>query len=195
MQLKTNDPIVSPVDSADFINWARLDSDDPTVAPLLISATAIVISFLKQDLINREWTLTHQDWPIAGTAAWPSISRQTYRVKARIDLPYAMLQSVTSVKVNGELSTDYDTIKGKPDQLEFDDYSVSDGDNPALEVVYTAGFGETADDVPDEIKNAIMMVGTYLHSHNGMCDYGDAVKMSGAAALLTPYAVCGGMVL
>lgn len=195
MHIVTDDALVSPVSDSELIDYARLDSDDPTVSTVLLSATSIVFAFLKQDLLTRTWTLTYKDWPICGTDTYPSLSRQNYAYKQRIELPYTNLLSVTSVTVNGELFTDYQAIKGKPYSLEFDSIGYANDDGDALVIVYDAGFGALASDVPQPIKNAVLMVATYLHSHNGMCDFGDALSMSGAKQLLTPYAVKAGIVI
>ena len=195
MDIVTDDALVSPVSDSELIDYAKLDSDDQTVSTVLLSATSIVFAFLKQDLLTRTWTLTYKDWPICGTDTYPSLSRQNYAYKQRIELPYTNLLSVTSVTVNGELFTDYEIVKGKPYLLDFDSIGYANDDSDALVVVYDAGFGALASDVPQPIRNAILMTATYLHSHNGMCDFGDALSMSGAKQLLTPYAVKAGIVI
>lgn len=195
MNIETADPLVSPVFASELANYAKLDSDDPMIETVLLSATSAVFSFLKQDLTARTWTLTHHDWPICGTPYEKSISPQNYKHKMRIELPYTNLVEVDNVLINGEVVTDYEIIKGKPYMLEFDNIGYTTTDSDALVVTYKAGFGTNSADVPQTIRNAIMMAAGYMHAHNGACDYNDALAMSGAKQLLTPYAVKAGLVI
>lgn len=195
MYISTSDLLVSPVSANDLADFARLESDDPVIDTALLSATSIVFSYLKQDLLTRTWTLTHKDWPIEGTVTEPSIGRQNYAYKTRIELPYTNLINVDSVTVNGEAYTDYQIISGKPYSLEFDKIGYTQDDSDALVVVYSAGFGANSSDVPRAIRNAILMAASYIYNHNGTCDYADALTMSGAIQLLTPYAVNAGFVI
>lgn len=195
MHIYTDDPLISPVSSDELVDWARLDSDDPMIDGALIAATSAVIAFLKLDLINRTWTLIHEDWPITGTMSCPSISRQTYSPKRRIELPYANLVSITEVLLNGEEETEYRVIKGKPYRIQLDSLGYTTSDSDALEVTYVAGYGVSANDVPAPIKQAILMTATYIISHNGECDAGNAISMSGAKPLLVPYAVRAGITI
>lgn len=196
MNIETNEPLVSPVFASELVRYARLDSDDPMIDTVLLSATSAVFSFLKQDLTTRTWTLTYKDWPIEGTTSTASsISRQNYAYRQRIELPYANLVSVESVTVNGEIVTDYQVIKGKPYMVEFDTIGYTQDDNDALVVTYKAGFGDSTADVPQAIRNAIMMTASYIHAHNGACDYTDALNASGAKQLLIPYAAKAGIVI
>lgn len=195
MNIVTNDALVLPVTASELADWAKLDDSDPAITVALYAATSAVISFLSLDLIQRTWTLTHEDWPTVGTVKTPSLSPQVAGYKTVIDLPYANLISITSVEVNGEAYTDYREVKGKPAKLRFDSVAWHDSDNPAIEVVYEAGYGATTDDVPAPIKQAILMAASYMYNHNGMCDAGDMLTMSGAKQVLIPFAVNGGIAI
>lgn len=193
--IETLDPLLTPVPAEDLVDWARLDSDDPKIESCLLIATSQVISFLQLELLPRTFTLIHQDWPIVGTVSCPSLSRNNYAHLSRIDLPFTNLVSITSVKVGGDLITtdDYSTIPGKPYQIEFDQIVFSDDDNPAIEIVYVAGY-ENFSKVPEPIKQAIKIVATFIHANSGGCDSSNAVNKSGASELLRQYAVMGGLV-
>ena len=192
----TNDRLVSPATAQELIDWARLDSDDPKINASLLSATQSVISFLRLELLPRTYTLTYEDWPTVGTTGGSRLSKSTYASKTRIDLPYANLLSIASVTVNGAavLAADYRVIAGKPAQIQFDSIGYNETDNAALVVVYSAGYGATFANVPQPIIQAIVMCAAYVHMHSGGCDAGQAIKMSGAAEMLRPFAVMGGMV-
>jgi hypothetical protein len=195
MHLHTDDVLQSPVFASELVAFARLDDDDPLIDTALLSATQAVFAFLKQDLLTRTWTLTHRCWPSVGTSRYPSISPQQSRLNLCVELPYTNLVSVDSVLVSNEESTDYRVLSGKPYALEFSNFAYSDYDSDALVITYKAGFGDNTDDVPQPIRNAIMMAAGYIHAHNGSCDYTDALTASGAKQLLVPYAVKAGIVI
>jgi hypothetical protein len=197
INIVTLDPLVAPVTDQELVDWARLDSDDPKIGPSLIMGTSLVISFLSLDLLQRTYTLTHDDWPTVGTLSGSKLSRQTYANKTRIDLLYANLLSITTVKVNNELQTtdDYRLIAGKPWQIEFQTFSTATAyykEFPAIEIEYEAGYA-LATSIPDPIKQAVLLTASHLIMNSG-CIVTNAVKDSGAAELLRPYAVNAGMV-
>lgn len=189
--IETLDPLVSPASAQELIDWARLDSDDPKIAGSLLAATRIVISFLKLELLPRTYTLTYEDWPTVGTTTGRTLSAASYQNKLRVDIPYANLLSVTSVKVNGDvLPTDcYKIIKGKPDKIQFETIGYNNLDTAAIEMIYSAGFTT----VPAPIVQAVVMAAAYVHAHAGGCDSGSALNESGAVELLRPYAVMAGL--
>ena len=196
INIVTVDPLVAPVANQELIDWAKLDSDDPRIGPSLIMGTSLVISFLSLDLLQRTWTLTHDDWPTVGTVSGSKLSKQTYANNTRVDLLYANLLSITTVKVNNELLTtdDYRLIAGKPWQIEFQTFSTAASyfkEFPAIEIVYEAGYALAAD-IPEPIKQAILMTASYLVANSG-CSVGDAIKGGGADYLLQPFAVNAGL--
>jgi len=192
----TTDPLIAPVSAEDLVDWARLDSDDPKINTSLLLATSAVISFLKLELLPRDYTLTYEDWPTVGMAKGLYLSRKPYGNQFRVDLPFANLVSIASVKINGDLvaPADYRVLPGKPYQIQFDIIGYNDLDNAALEIVYTAGYGPAFADIPETVRQSILIVAAYIHAHSGGCDSGQALNMSGAAELLRPYAVTGGIV-
>lgn len=193
----TTDALVSPATAQQLIDWSKLDSDDPNIESSLLVATRLVISFLSLELLPRTYALTYEDWPTIGTAGGSKLSMSTCAYKSRVDLPYANLLSITSVTADGEVLTtdDYRILPGKPYQIDFDSIYTSNDDNPALEVVYSAGYGAASADVPEPIIQAIVMCAGYIHSHAGGCDTGNALKASGASEILTPYAVTAGIAI
>src|SRR5690554_5448568 len=187
-QARTSDPLVSPVDAGDLADWLALDSADPLLDPLLVSASDAVINHLGLDLLAREWTYTLWDWPIAGTPTSPSLSRQATRLDRDIRLPYANLLDVVSVTSYGAAVAN---VVERDDSIILprgvERYAYQLNEAPALEVVYSAGYGELADDVPEGVKTAIKMLAAYMYEHRGECDATDALRKSGARELLAPY--------
>jgi uncharacterized phiE125 gp8 family phage protein len=196
MYLNTVEEIRSPVSARSLIDWARLDENDPTVTSCLNIATSLVISYLKLDLLNRTWSLKFKEWPSVGTYMRDSISPNTLYARSIIELPNANLQSITSVKINNVLTTDYTVLDVNPAAIQFDDIATHDSDNYALEIEYIAGYGTNQNDVPMPIRDAILMTAAYISENRGGCSAGgSALDMSGAKMLLSSYAIRGGIVL
>lgn len=196
----TTDPLVPPVYPSELADWVRGDESDPLYKGLLISATSVVIAALRRDLINRTWNLTYQTWPTGGTLSIPSISPDSSYYLNEIELPYTNLIVVDAVISYGELKTtdDYSIIDLLPAKLCFCNSALSgyysNCDDAALEVQYVAGYGESQESVPEEIRQAILMVAGYMYLHRG-CSAKDALSMSGADEVLTPFKICAGIVI
>ena len=184
MTARTNDPLVSPVTNAEAADFIGVDSTDPILPGLLLSATDAVIRAIQYDLEPRDWTLTLWDWPTIGTRTAPNIGRAMYEFKREIELPYAALISVESVTAYGNPVADFIQRENSivlSRGLARETYA--DNEDPAIVVEYRAGF----DPVPEPIKQAILMVMAFLFEHRGACDGQEALWRSGAKSLLTPW--------
>ena len=183
---ETAEHTVSPVPLADALEFASLPGPtDPLMEALLIAATDAVINYIGFDLLTREWTLTHWDWPTYGTLAARNLGQPTGSFAREISLPYARNATVVSVTSYGEPQLTF-TNRGRSIVLRGSD---RDGfnDEPAIVVVYEAGFGADPSDVPAQIRQAILMLAAWLYEHRGQCDAPDGVQKSGAASILTPW--------
>ena len=175
MQATPQTPTISPVATADFADYLGVAASDPLLPGTLIAATDAVIEHINHDLTPRTW--------VARTYVEGFRERQLSREHERAvwyDLPYTGLLSVASVTVDGE-PVDYQTVFVRPGKIKLDNPYVTG----AIEVTYSAGFNA----IPTTILEAIKMVGAYLYEHRGMCDVGDAVRLSGAATVLRRFRV------
>jgi len=188
MQSIPSTPVTPVITDQQLADWLRLDDlTDPLITPLATAATAGVIEYLNRNLITREFTLTAQDWPTAGTPT-AGMSPSLGGFVLNILLPYSnsmadVANAVTAVTVNGDAYTDYN-LRG--DEIVFDGFTSHDDDEPAFVVVYDAGYSDI-DAVPEAIVTAVTMVAAYMYEHRGMCTAADAINNTGAAMLLTPY--------
>lgn len=187
MKARTIEPIQPPVTVDDVADFLVLpDSSDPGLTGVLIAATSAVIERLGYDLKAREWTATQWDWPVTGTRISPSLAKGTYKLQREISLPYAGILDVLDVELYGmpaEFVQRDDSIVIQPKIRE--DYFKTN-EHPAIFVRYRAGFGETAEDVPQAIKEALIMLAGYMYEHRG-CKIQDAMSLSGAGVVLAPY--------
>ena len=181
-------PVVSPVTNQELADWIRVDATDPVLPGLLIAATSYVIERLQSELINRARVVYYQDWPLVGRNYGGTISRSEARAQEQIKLPYSTLVSVEELKLYGVATTGYKIQQTTPGMILIEDIQYAiDSDKVAIECSYTAGYGATADDVPEAIKIAITMLAAFMYEHRGSCDAQQAFAMSGAKELLTPY--------
>ena len=81
-----------------------------------------------------------------------------------------------------------DLLKGKPFIIRFDTFPTItlDEDELTLDVTYTSGYG-TIDDVPINIKMAVLNLAAYMYEHRGECDAAQALYKSGAADMVVNY--------
>lgn len=183
---ETDAPTVPPVTLADASAFLALpDATDPILGAMLVAATDAVINYIGFDLLTREWTLTHWDWPAYGTMQARNLGGVTGSYAREISLPYARNAVVSSVVSYGDAVTEF-VNRGRYIVLTG---SGRDGFNetPALVVTYGAGFGPLPADVPAQIKQAILMLAGWLYEHRGECDAYDGIGKSGAGSMLIPW--------
>lgn len=175
MRAKPLTDTVSPVSVQELQSFLDVDSD-ATLEDLLSVATDTVISFLNVDLLPRQWKLTVN---LRREPLTVDYRRFPVRDWGWVELPYTNLVSVDSVKVDGEAVEYLTDEESRPARV----YPKLFGDQ--LVITYTAG----ASKVPATVKTGIKMLAGYLFEHAGACDVTEALKKSGAEAVLRSYRV------
>jgi uncharacterized phiE125 gp8 family phage protein len=147
----TTDSATEPVTLADAKAFARIDStdDDALVTSLIASARHVVEGYTGRALINQTWTATLDFLPGA----------ITYELSPR------PISSVTSIKGINEDGTE--TALTLPADIILDGANAaigikstaatlsSDRTKNAFEIVFVAGYGAAAANVPEWAKTAI----------------------------------------
>jgi uncharacterized phiE125 gp8 family phage protein len=163
---RTVAPAVEPVSLDDAKAQLRIghDSEDDLIAGLIRAARDEVEAQTGLALITQSWRLTRDCWPRGG----------------RISLLRAPVSQILSV-------TTYDD-GGAASVVDPSAYQVDTDARPArlllgaspgalrvmngLEVDFTAGFGDSADAVPDRLKRAVLLL--VAHWYEFRADYGAA---------------------
>jgi len=166
---------VSPVAVADLQQFLDVDSTDQ-LEDVLSVATDVVIRYLNRELLPRQWQLVINRRIEPLKVAY---DRYPDRSFGYVDLPYSYLISVEKVEVDGEAVEFEADFLSTPSRVQVN----SIGEQ--LEVVYTAGSVV----IPATIKTGIKMLASFLYEHAGACDVTDALKKSGAEAVLRPYRI------
>lgn len=169
-------PDTDPYELQDLMSHLRLDADDEgnKVERLGKAARSFIeLTILNRALITQTWDLWRDTWP------------GSYEIK----LPLPPLQSVGSVKYY-DIDDVEDTFaaskyfvdtKSAPGRL-----VLNDGESwatttlrPAngLAIQFVAGYGSSADDVPDTIKEAIFMLAAHWYENReGMGEVPDVIN-------------------
>lgn len=207
--VQTTAPTIEPVTAAELRAQLYEGTDalpDAQANALIAEARELIEEFTGLALITQQWRLALDGWP-AGRQQWWDGVRQgavadMYAPNSlrAVLLPRYPLQSIVSVTVfdeagNSSAVTVADTFVvdtyRRPGRMVLRDGStwpIALRSANAIEVLYSAGFGATANLVPALLKRAVKQVAAYLHTHAGDdCKIDDA--MAGARQLLDAYSV------
>ena len=151
--LITSQPAVEPISTSEAKEWLRIDasdtSQDAVLAILIKAVRDRVESHLRRSLITR-------------TYSWTADSDDI--VRGTITLPYPPVQSISSFKTYDDPSgSEVETVVDPGDyQLVNSTYVAERGDgwdvnrrDKAAVIVYVAGYGNAATDVPGSIRMAM----------------------------------------
>ena len=163
-------------------------------------------------LITQVWKLTLDRWPHGREEWWDGEreghidliyggNRQNY---TSVVLPRYPLQTVDTVNVYDEAGTatavtianvfDIDTqsLRGRMTIKRGATWPTALRANNAIEITYSAGYGDAAVSVPSPIKRAIKQWAAYAYEHRGDgCTVEDAYTASGAKNILNRYREIG----
>ncbi|RMF08909.1 MAG: hypothetical protein D6763_08960 [Alphaproteobacteria bacterium] len=176
-------PVEEPVTIAEARAYLRLDGDDDNavVAACIMAARQACESYTGRSLISQTWQLYLDRWP-----------------EGAIILPRPPLQSVTSITV-------YDADGGAT-ALDLGDFWVDSAAAPArllaksatvllqpgrrlggIEITYDAGYGDSWNDVPQALRQGILMAVANFYEHRAADSA--AGLPAPIAALWQPYRV------
>ncbi len=172
--------------------------DDALLQGFLEAAVAEAERFLRRALITQTWRLHRDAWPSAhgGHSWWDGVREGPISLLERsadeLELPKAPLQSVIHVKTYDDADTATTFSSGS--------YFVDTASEPGriklrvgvavpvvtrtangLEVEFVAGYGDNPSDVPEPVRQGILMTAAWLYANRGDC--GEAAGNSGARAL------------
>jgi uncharacterized phiE125 gp8 family phage protein len=158
----TTGPAVEPVTAAELKDHCRIDTDadDDYIDSLLLAARLDTEMVQHRQLITATYTLKMDRFP-----------REDY-----IDLPRPPAQSVTSITyvddsgVTQTLSASTYTLDaaGDPGRVYLNyDYTWPSirGQRNAVTVVYVAGYGDTAADVPETTRHSIRLKAAHWYEN------------------------------
>jgi uncharacterized phiE125 gp8 family phage protein len=180
-------PAVEPVSLAEAKAHLRVEhgDDDDTIAALIAGARVHVEAQTRRALITQTWRLSRDAWPASGRiAVLPAPLRGL--VAARVYKPDGTTQAI------GAEAFATDTTSA-PAVLAF-----ANGALPApgrvvggIELDVEAGYGDAPEDVPQPLRQAILVLVAYWYENRGLIAAGQGVAVlpETVGALIRPYRV------
>lgn len=186
MHTQALEGVTPVVTAAEVAAWLGIEEDDALIPMLSKSATSTAIDYLGMELISRSRRLTYRTWPTTGTDTSPSLSCRNDCLKREIELPYSHTATTitTALFFNGAETPH--TLSGKPFTFYIDTIPPFDEGQLAVLVEYETGYA-SIDDVPEQIKMAVLSMVAFMYEHRGTCDANEAMAKSGALDLLLTY--------
>ena len=181
-QILTSPPTVEPVTLAEAKTHMRVthSDDDTYISTLINSACSTVEQFYGIALIQQSWSVFHDTWPEQGV----------------FNLPLAPIMSIADLLIYGEddvaATIDhahyYLDVAARPCRLVLRNGRT--GPTPGrrangIEIKLVAGFGAAASAVPNQVKQALLIIIADWYASRGDVDAG-TLPLS-ARSLLAPY--------
>lgn len=184
---RTTDPAVEPVTVADMDDFLRgddvLEAEDGSLIESIITAARMYVEdFTRRPLITQTWTMYLDAWPresnVEGMGWWDGVREGSIYAgeKRYIELPLEPIQSITSVST-------YDG-DGAATVFSSSNYFLDSGSSPSrlclnngvvwptptrnlngIEIVYVAGYGDAATDVPAPLRQVIKQLATHWYQN------------------------------
>lgn len=188
------------------LNLGDVTDDDPLLVGYLSTAVEACEKYTGRATISTTYTLFRDDWPSDRRREpwWDGVREgaiSELRASARnLELPRPPLQSVTHVKSYDDsdnattfATSNYfvDTVS-EPGRVVLRNGSAAPSITRAangLEVQFVAGYGDDPHDVPEQLRQGILMLATYLYEHRGECPVEEATGKSGAAGQWGQYRI------
>lgn len=156
---RTTDATVEPVSIAEIKTILKEDSSDldSILTALITPARQLIEKYLNRSLITQTWNF-----------------KFSCLESRNIFLFYAPVQAIVSLKTfdssNTEAVYNADNYSLIDDRLVIDDLAslpVNLRHNYAYEIIYNAGYGDAASDVPEAIRQAVIY--QVIAFHEGNC--------------------------
>jgi len=169
-------PATEPVDLATVKNHLRVDSadDDALITALITAAREYCEDFQNRSYITQSWEMWLDSWPD----------------KDYITIPLPPLQSVSSIKYYSTDDTEYtfDVANYFVDtKSELGRVALAYGKSWSTEtlrlrnavvVEFTSGYGNTADTVPQTVKQAILLLVAWWYEQRETVVVGSVVNQA-----------------
>ena len=188
-------PAVEPVDLATAKNYLKVDgnTDDTLITDIIVAARMNAESYTKRAYINQDWTLWLNEWPSSPSGRWyesnvQQLPKSITTGRGEIQLPLAPLSTVVFIRTwdqnDAQAIVDPATYRAiayagpyaqrgvlKPISTQTWPTGTVLRNIDPIEIIFTAGYGATANDVPAPIKQAILYDVAEMYKNRGAdCD-------------------------
>jgi len=176
----TTDSATEPLTLAEVKTYLRIDTTDydNILTPLITTVRQLAEKITGRDFINKTWTTYLDFFPSSNYfALLPYVCNYPYDYS--IELKKSKLQSITSIKyyINDVLTTLSSSIYYISNEASYSSIYLTDGQSypsvdtrkQAVEIIFLSGYGATAADVPEALKQAMLVHIAYLFENTGDC--------------------------
>ncbi|MFW2587556.1 head-tail connector protein [Sagittula sp. SSi028] len=159
--------------------FSETDLQDAVLVSFLRAALAAIEARTSRALIQRDFVLTFEHWQD------PAVHR----------LPIAPVQSITDVTVIDGFGV-ADTVAPESYRLVKDGFAPklramallpTVPQNGSVEIRFQAGFGPSFDDVPDDLKQAVLLLAAHYYEYRDETALGQGCMPFGVTSLIAPY--------
>jgi hypothetical protein len=202
-------PAVEPVSLADVqaIIISPPSEDDAFITTCIEQARAIFESTTGIACITQSWKLTLDMWPTQRDLWWDGVREMAVSElhgsghgPSVLKLPHYPLQEVDSIRTYGlddtannidtdvVFYTDTNSFPGRLGLRQGQSWPIALREHNAVEIIYTAGFGDAASEVPAVLKRAVGNAAAFLYHNRGVgCSSGNVMAGSGAINIAAEY--------
>lgn len=172
LQLRTG-PATEPVSLEETKSFLRIDDDDNDimVSSLITAARIYIETTIGKSLLTQNWSYFLDKWPNSGT----------------IYLPLSPVQSIDQIKIHGitgteetlnetEYQTDIYSANPRIKLTGTHNLAVNGQSINKIEVMFTAGFGLTAEEVPADLKQALLMLAAHWFENREPIGFGAKIS-------------------
>ncbi|MBN1807189.1 MAG: phage head-tail connector protein [Sedimentisphaerales bacterium] len=159
----TTPPSVEPVTLNEAKLHLRVDhtDEDALITSLIKVAREWCENFQNRAYITQTITLTLDEFPDVFTVPRPPLQSVT-------SIKYIDTDGVQQTLSSGIYDVDSQSEPGRIALAYGQSWPGIRGDINSVEVVYVAGYGDTADNVPERVKAAIKLLAGHLYEHREM---------------------------
>ena len=177
-------PKLEPVSVAAAKAHLRVDADeeDGLIASLITTARLQLEAAFGLALMTQSWMWSAACWPRTGRVALPLRPVRNV-VELRVRAGGGTVTVVDPALYDTDLTGDVARITARPGALPGPAAST------AFEIDFAAGYGDGADDVPGDIRQAIVLLVSHWFEHRDPSAAGSMVAPlpAAVAGLLAPY--------
>ena len=182
MTERISGPALEPLTLGEAKAFLRIDTDaeDALMSALIAAARRVVEAATGRALLAQSWRIVRDAWPPSGVFALP-VAPVRALLAARVRAADGTAQELDLTLLRLVTARTPALVHLDPAQMPQPGARWA-----GIEIEVSAGYGELAADVPEDLIQAVRLVLAHFHEHRDA--QGDTVRLPATvAALLAPY--------
>lgn len=170
-------PAVEPVTLTEAKAHLRVDTsdDDTYITSLIKAAREWVEQYLDRSLVHTQWAMRVDTFPWEFELPRPPMA--TAGTTTAVTVSYTLDTGSTTTLSASEYRVDREATPGAIRPVYGGTWPGHRSDENAVTVTWWGGYGASGSDVPQAIKNAMLLYINELYEKRGMGEAPDAAKM------------------